>query len=169
MWLMRSSPTATLKVAVTEVFCVRVTWHEPLPLHAPLHPVNVEPAAGAAVKITAVPWLKFALHNVPQLIPAGLLVTDPEPVPPRVKIKLNVGSELNTAVKEVWVVSVTVQVPVPEHAPPQPTKVEPALGIADRVILLPAVNALAQEEPQSIPPGMLVTMPVPVPDVCTLS
>jgi hypothetical protein len=45
-----------VKVAVTEVFADRVTVHEPAPLQPPpLQPVNVEPAAGVAVKVTAAP------------------------------------------------------------------------------------------------------------------
>jgi hypothetical protein len=34
-----------------------VTTHAPLPVHAPLQPVKVEPAAGVFVAVTTVPWL----------------------------------------------------------------------------------------------------------------
>jgi len=52
-----------------------------LPLHAPVHPVKVEPVVAEGVSVTCVPLLKLALQVVPQLIPAGLLVTVPLPVP----------------------------------------------------------------------------------------
>ena len=77
----------TLKVAVTETLALRVIVHDAVPVHAPDHPPNVEPAAGVAVKVTFEPLLKLALHVVPQLIPAGLLVTVPLPVPARVTLK----------------------------------------------------------------------------------
>src|SRR2546426_1092899 len=47
----------------------------------PLQPVKMEPAAGAAVKVTAVPLANAAEHAAPQEIPAGLLVIVPVPVP----------------------------------------------------------------------------------------
>jgi hypothetical protein len=51
-------------------------------LHAaPLHPAKVVPAAGVAVSVTSVPLLNEAEQVPPQLIPAGLLVTVPLPLP----------------------------------------------------------------------------------------
>ena len=44
-----------LKEAVTVVSAVRLTVQVLFPLHAPLHPAKVEPAAGAAVSVTVVP------------------------------------------------------------------------------------------------------------------
>jgi hypothetical protein len=70
-----------VNVAVTEVSLVKVTLHVPIPLQAPDQPANVEVAFGAAVSVTIVPLAKLALHVVPQLIPEGLLVTFPAPVP----------------------------------------------------------------------------------------
>jgi hypothetical protein len=48
-------PGAAVNVAVTFRSSSIVTVHEPLPVHAPLQPSNVEPAAGVAVTVTAVP------------------------------------------------------------------------------------------------------------------
>jgi hypothetical protein len=47
----------------------------------PLQPAKVEPEAGVAVSVTVVPLLNAAEQVLPQLIPAGLLVTVPFPVP----------------------------------------------------------------------------------------
>jgi len=72
----------TLKVAVTLLASLMVTWQVlAVPVHAPLHPWNVEPALAVAVRVTTVPWAKLASHAVPQSIPAGLDVTVPLPVP----------------------------------------------------------------------------------------
>src|SRR5438552_10027421 len=70
------------KVAVTVVAAESVTTHVPVPLQPPpLQPVKVEPAAGVAVSVTAVPLAKLAEQVAPQVIPAGELVTVPLPVP----------------------------------------------------------------------------------------
>jgi len=71
-----------LKLAVTVVATLTVTAQVPVPEHTPpLQPVNVEPAAGAAVRVTAAPGVNDCEQLAPQLIPAGALVTVPEPVP----------------------------------------------------------------------------------------
>jgi len=73
-----------VNVAVTAWLEVRVTAHVPVPEHsAPLQLVKTEFAFGVAVSVTAVLGAKLAEH-VPapgQVIPAGLLVTVPPPVP----------------------------------------------------------------------------------------
>src|SRR5207244_3279543 len=81
-----------VKGAVTVVAAERVTVQVPLPEQPPpVQPVKVEPAAGVAVNVTAVPLVKLAEHVAPQVIPAGLLVTVPEPVPAAVTVSENVG------------------------------------------------------------------------------
>ena len=52
-----------------------------MPVHDPVHPAKIELASGFAVSVTNVPVANFALHVEPQLIPDGLLVTLPPPVP----------------------------------------------------------------------------------------
>src|SRR5207249_6592909 len=77
-----SATVGRAKVAVTVVAALRVTVQVPVPEHPPpLQPVKVEPAAGVAVNVTAVPLAKLAVQVAPQLIPTGALVTVPLPVP----------------------------------------------------------------------------------------
>src|SRR5436190_397158 len=64
---------------------------------------------------------------------------------------------------------VTWQVPVPEQpAPVQPVKSEPVSGVAVSVALVPWSKPLEHVAPQSIPAGLELTDPVPVPSVETL-
>jgi hypothetical protein len=53
-------------------------------------PANEEPAPGVAVRRIAAPLAKLAMHVVGQVMPAGELVTNPEPVPPRFTVRLAV-------------------------------------------------------------------------------
>src|SRR5213076_2587955 len=129
----------------------------------PLQPPKVEPAAGAAVSVTAVPLAKLAAQVAPQVIPPGELVTVPLPVPALLTVIAKLG-RLNVAVTVVAALKVTVQVPVPEQPPPlQPVKIEPAAGVALRVITVPLAKLAVHVAPQLIPAGALVTVPLPVP------
>jgi hypothetical protein len=71
-----------LNVALTvdAAFRERVQVAE-VPLQAPVHSASLDPDAAAAVSLTDVPLLNFAVHVVPHLIPAGLLVIVPAPDP----------------------------------------------------------------------------------------
>ena len=159
-----------MKVAVTVVAAETVTTHDPVPEHPPpLQPVKVEPAAGVAVSVTAVPLPKLAAHVAPQVMPAGELVTVPLPVPALVMVRAKVG-RLKVAVTLVAAEIVTVQVPVPVQPPPlQPLKIEPAAGVAVSVTAVPLVKLAAQVAPQVMPAGALVTVPLPVPAGVTAS
>jgi len=158
------APATPPNVAVTDALLVKVTTQVEVPLQAPDHPVNVEPAAGAAVSVTTVPLLNPALHVAPQLIPDGLLVTTPVPVPARVTASTGCAAiAVNCAMTEVCEVSVTTHELIPAHAPDQPVKVEPEAGVALRVTLVPEANFAVQVDPQLIPEGLLPIVPVPVP------
>ena len=62
---------------------VSVIVHVPVPSHGPApHPVKVDPSEGVAVNTTVVPLAKLTEHVAPQLIPAGVLLTVPVPLPP---------------------------------------------------------------------------------------
>lgn len=154
-----------LKVAVTAAFALNVTAHVLVPVHAPLHPPKDEPEAAVAVRVTAMPEAKLAVHVVPQLIPAGLLVTVPLPLPARVTVKVGCvgggGVAANVAVTVELAVSLTVHV-VPEHAPPHPVKLEPELAVAVSVTEVPWSKFAEQVVGQLIPLGLLVMVPLPV-------
>ena len=62
---------------------------------------------------------------------------------------------------------VTVHVPVPPQTGSQPPKMEPAAGCAVSVTAVSGANSCWHWFPQSIPVGLLVTVPVPVPLVET--
>ena len=64
---------------------------------------------------------------------------------------------------------VTSQLPAPEQAPPQPVKEEPEAAVALRVTDVAWANWAPQIEPHSIPAGVDVTVPDPVPDLVTVS
>jgi hypothetical protein len=70
-----------LNVAVTEAPAFRVKLQVAVPLQAPDHPANVEPELGVAISVTEAPLVNLALHVWGQLIPEGMLVTVPAPVP----------------------------------------------------------------------------------------
>ena len=70
---------------------------------------------------------------------------------------------LNVAVTVVFALTVTVQVPVPEHPPPdQPAKVEPEVGDAVSVTDVPEFTVVEHVAPQLIAPPVTVPEPVPV-------
>ncbi len=69
-----------LKVAVQLMLTLTMTLPS-LQSALPDQPANVDPEAGVAVRVTAVPLLRVAEQVLPQLIPAGVLVTVPLPVP----------------------------------------------------------------------------------------
>lgn len=58
-----------------------VTAQEPVPEHIPLQPLNIDPEAGVAARLTEAPEEYCAEHVAPQLMPAGELETVPLPVP----------------------------------------------------------------------------------------
>jgi hypothetical protein len=70
----------------------------------------------------------------PQLMPAGLDVTVPEPVPAVVIVSwfVFVINGLNVAVTALALLIVTIQIdPLPAQAPPQPLKLDPKFGMAE--------------------------------------
>ncbi len=69
--------TGGAKVAVTDRASLMETWQVPVPEQAPDQPVKLEPPVGVAVNVTDVPSSNSSVQSVPQLIPEGVLDTDP--------------------------------------------------------------------------------------------
>ena len=81
--------------------------------------------------------MKVLEQVAPQVIPAGLELTEPEPTPPLLTVKVSV-CRVNCAVTDVAAVTETTQVPVPEQPPPDhPVKVDPVDGVAVKVTEVP--------------------------------
>jgi hypothetical protein len=76
------------KFAVTLRAALIDTVQLAVPVQAPLHPANLDPVAGVAVRVTLEPPLKLALHVVPQLMPAGFVLTLPLPRPALVTLSV---------------------------------------------------------------------------------
>ena len=128
-----------MKVATTERLTSVVSEHWTVPVQAPDQPAKVEPAAGVAVRVTGVPLLKLDEQTAPQLIPAGLLVTVPLPVPALVTVsdfcvgggvlvKVSVTVRFADINREHW-----LAVPAKAQSPPQPPNVEPPSAAAVNV------------------------------------
>jgi hypothetical protein len=98
-----------LNVAPTTVAADTVTLQTPVPPHAPVQPVNVEPVAGVAVRVTGVPLATGSEQSVPQPIPGP--VTVPVPVPPFTTVSVEVATPVTFEVMRL------VAVPVPVPAP----------------------------------------------------
>lgn len=81
------SAAVATNVAVTLVASTTSTWHGPeVPEQAPLQPAKRAPDAAVAVSVTVVPSATVVLQAVPQLIPAGALVTVPPPTLSTVRV-----------------------------------------------------------------------------------
>ena len=63
---------------------------------------------------------------------------------------------------------VTAQEPVPLQSPDHPANSEPASAEAVRVTLVSTAKSWLQVEPQLMPLGELVTVPLPAPDLETV-
>jgi hypothetical protein len=140
----------------------------PAPEQAPLHPAKLDPAAAVAIKLILVPLAKFALHVTGQLMPVGVLVIEPEPLPDKLTDSRKV-TVLKVAVTDCAAFILTLQAPVPEHAPLHPAKVDPAAAAAVKVTVVPLLKFALHVTVQLIPEGALVTEPEPLPEKATNS
>jgi hypothetical protein len=161
----------TENAAETVVLAFMVTLQEDVPLHAPPHPANVEFDPGASLSVTTVPAANVATQLEPQLMPAGLLVMVPAPAPELCTVSWYVDGEEteNAAETVVLAFMVTLQVLMPLHPPPHPANAEVDPAAALSVTTVPAANVATQLEPQLMPAGLLVMVPTPAPELCTMS
>src|SRR5258706_11424606 len=123
MCAMNPAVTARLAVAAT------VHWFAAGIESQPLQLANDEPAAAVAVSVTEAASTKAAEHVAPQVMPAGVDVIVPDPVPIFAAVIVYVICE-KLAVIDFAASIVTWHVPVPVHAPLQPLKLECAAGVA---------------------------------------
>ncbi len=142
-----------------------------MPLHAPPQPLKDQPESGLAVSVTVVFAANAAEHVPRQLfIPTGLLLT--EPFPETVTVSVNVAVVENVTVTVRLEFIVTVHCLLSEETESQPLQlltVEPLSGVAVRVTAVPLGKEAEQMVPQLIPGGLLVTVPLPVPVLTTVS
>jgi hypothetical protein len=100
------------------------------------------------------------------LIPEG--VEETVPLPTTVTESVAAAPGTKVAVTVELVLRVTVQPPLPLHAPLQAEKDEPAAAVAVRVTGVPAEKAWEHWPGQSIPAGVDVTVPLPLPAIETV-
>src|ERR687897_2054571 len=80
------------------------------------------------------------------------------------------ASRPNVAVTSRTRSMATMHVPVPvQPSPSQPANVDPDEGAAVSVTSVPCGKPAEQSDPQSMPAGALVTLPLPPPDLTTVS
>ncbi len=101
----------------------------PVPVQAPLQPLNTMPASGVAVRLTAVPISSVAEQLLPQSMPLPL--TLPVPVPALAALSVNCFLSKIAVDVRVSPFSVTAQASVPAQPPPlQPLNRLSAAGVA---------------------------------------
>jgi hypothetical protein len=127
----------SVNIAVTDTAASIVTTQVPVPEQPPpLHPLNVESLAAAAVNATIVCASYAAVQTAPHEIPAGLDVTVPLPLPFFATLSVYCCSA-NVAVTDTAASIVTTQVPVPVQPPPlHPVNIESPAGVAVNVTMV---------------------------------
>ena len=158
-----------VNVAVTDFAPVIDTLHcFELPLQARDQPVKVDLFAGVAVSVTSVPAAKECEQVAPQSMPTGLDITRPLPLPIFVTLSVYPVA-VNVAVTDSPRHRHLALLELPLQAPDQPVKVDLFAGVAVSVTSVPAAKECEQVVPQSMPTGLDVTRPLPLPIFVTLS
>jgi hypothetical protein len=152
---------------VTDFASVIETVHIPAPEQAPPQPAKRESAEAVAVRVTLVYISYDSEQSMPQSMPWGRLVTTPVPVPAFPTVK-DTDFKVKVAVTSLAASMVSVQTPVPLQPPLQPIKRESAAGAAARMTTVFLRYVSEQSDPQSIPEGLLATVPLPEPDLLTV-
>ena len=93
-------------------------------------------------------------------MPAGLLLTTPEPDPAFEMVKSDIGTAMNVAVTDRFT-SIVIEQSVPLQSPLHAAKVEPTPGVAVKATVVPGAKPALQVPGQDIPLGLLVTVPAP--------
>jgi hypothetical protein len=163
-----SALCATEKTALTLALALSVNVQVvDVPVQPPLQPVKLAPAAGAAVNVTTVFCARLAAQLVEgQLIPPVLETTFPEPITLTLSERLPGGSGAKLAVTVVFAFMTSWHCAVPVHPPLHPLNCEFASGTAISCTPVPWLKASPQSllaALQSMPAGIEVTLPPPVP------
>lgn len=117
-------PELRLNWALTVVFALTVNEHEPVPVQvSPLHPVNVLPLAGVAVRVTIEPGGSDSVHVLPQLRAPPDLTTVPLPVPTLAMERTPCGVGTKLAMTFFATFIVMEHGPFPVQSPLHPEKV----------------------------------------------
>jgi hypothetical protein len=117
--------------------------------------------------VTFVPEAKSCEQSPGQAMPPGTLETTPVPAPVLVTVNrredgtIDVGLKL--AATDRFPPIRTRQGPVPEHAPLQPSNFDFASGVGVSTTRAFRRKVAVHWEPQSMPAGVLVTFPLPLP------
>ena len=138
--------------------------HVDVPVYLPDHPANVEVVAAVAVRVTDFPLGKLPLHVLGQVMPAGLLVTVPVPVPALCTERM-IGAAviLKVAIAVTVALGASLHEDVPVQAPDHPANVEPDVAVAVSVTDVPLAKLALHVLGQLMPAGLLITVPAPVP------
>lgn len=158
------------KLAVTALAAPMLSTQLPVPVQSPAQPVNELPAVAAAISVTELPLAKLPVQVAPQLMPAGLLVTVPAPVPFLFTVTRYVGVVVNVAVTvtaAAGMVKVQGLALAQPAKPVQPPNAAPASAVAVSVTVLPLSTLAVQVAPQVMPEP--ATAPVPAPALLTVS
>jgi hypothetical protein len=111
------------------------------------------------------------VHVVPQLIPNGDDVTVPVPAPDfvTVRVYLITSFGLNVAIILLFefIVIITV-VSIPVASPDHPPNSDDESDVAVNVTLVPYANWYEHVDPQLIPAGLDMIVPVPAPEFVTV-
>jgi hypothetical protein len=130
------SPTVSTSIVktrrnVAETDAPARAVHAAVPEHDPPQPAKTKPGAGLALSRRRVAFRGLAAHVVPQLIPAGELVTAPPPdrvteIAARAGLPRVKRPETRAAASS----ATTQRAAAPVHAPPQPPNRAPRLVTA---------------------------------------
>ena len=133
--------------------------------HAPPQREKTLPCDALAVRATVVPLGKSARHTDPHEMPAGALVTVPEPL--ALTWSPNTRVKLAPTVCAAVIDSVHVGPLLDSQSPVQPLNVLPSATVAVSVTLVPSAKSALHVAPQATPAGTLVIVPSPLPDRAT--
>jgi hypothetical protein len=126
-----------VNAAVTIRLADIVTTQVPVPVQAPVQPLNTESGDAAAVRVTMVPNGKDMAQVAPQLMPAGDEATVPVPLPTLLTTSVKLSS-WKSAFTVASFITVNAHAPSPAQVPPlQPPNSDPGDGVGVSVTAVP--------------------------------